>query len=65
MDYAFVPGHSDYEELLKRVMKSRSNTTLIDDPAVSTIADFLQSLVTNSQQADNLLLGAHANDEAF
>ncbi len=65
MDYAFVPGLTDYEKLLKQAMKSRKNTTLIDVVGVATIADFLQSLVANSQQADNLILGAHANDEAF
>jgi hypothetical protein len=65
MDYAFVPGITDYEKLLKRAMKSRKNTTLIDKTGIATIADFLNSLVTNSQQADNLVLGAHANDEAF
>jgi hypothetical protein len=65
MDYAFVPGVSPYEDLLKRVMKSRNNTTLVNQAGVSTIADFLQSLVTNSHQADNLILGAHASDETF
>ncbi len=65
MDFAFVPGLTDYESLLKRVMQSRTNTTLINTVGIATIADFLHSLVTNSQQADNLVLGAHANDEAF
>jgi hypothetical protein len=65
MDYAFVPGVTGYELLLKRAMRSRTNTTLIDQAGIATIADFLQSLVTNSQQAENLVLGAHANDEAF
>jgi|HubBroStandDraft_4_1064222.scaffolds.fasta_scaffold01048_6 hypothetical protein len=65
MDYAFVPGVTCYEKLLKRAMKSRKNTTLIDKAGIATIADFLQSLATNSQQADNLVMGAHANDEAF
>jgi hypothetical protein len=65
VDYAFVPGVTAYETLLKQAMRSRSNTTLIDRPGIATIADFLQSLVTNSQQADNLVLGGHANDEAF
>ena len=65
MDYAFVPGVTDYEKLLKRVMQSRTNTTLINTVGIATIADFLQSLVTNSQQAENLILGAHANDETF
>ncbi len=65
MDYAFVPGVTGYENLLKRAMKSRTNTTLIDKAGIATIADFLQSLVTNSQQAENLVLGGHANDEAF
>lgn len=65
MDFAFVPGLTDYEKLLQRAMKSRKNTTLINKAGIATIADFLQSLATNSQQADNLVLGGHASDEAF
>ena len=65
MDFAFVPGLTDYEKLLQRAMKSRKNTTLINQAGLATIADFLQSLGTNSQQADNLVLGGHASDQSF
>ena len=65
MDYAFVPGVSPWENLLKRAMRSRTNTTLIDQTGIATLADFLQSLVTNSQHADNLVFGAHASNDVF
>src|SRR5689334_8550412 len=65
MDYAFVPGTTQYEEFLKRVMKARKNTTLIDDVKVTTLHDFLKKLVDTAVTADNLLLGAHASDESF
>jgi hypothetical protein len=65
MDFAFVPGTTEYEDFLKRVMKSRKNTTLIDDAKVKTVHDFFQKLKDTALVADNLLLGAHASDQTF
>ena len=60
MDYAFVPGVSLYENLLRSVVQARPNTTLLSGP--TTIADFLNLLKSQSLKADNLVVGGHAND---
>jgi len=63
MDYAFVPGRSDYEDLLRSVAKARPNTTLLTGS--TTIAGFLNDLKSQSLKADNLVVGGHANDMSW
>jgi hypothetical protein len=66
MDFAFVPGLSDYEKLLKRVMPTRDpSTKLIDDSGVNTVIKFLEELVTQKSKGGDLILGAHASRSAF
>ena len=65
MDYAFVPGVSSYEDLLKRAMQARRDTKLIAGADVSTIADFLETLRSQSLKADALIVGAHASDRSL
>lgn len=63
MDYAFVPGQSDYEDLLRSVAKARPTTTLLGGS--TTIAGFLNDLKSQSLKADNLVVGGHANDMSW
>jgi hypothetical protein len=63
MDYAFVPGLSPYENLLRSVVQTRPNTTRLSGP--DTIAGFLNELKSQSLKADNLVLGGHANDTSW
>ena len=63
MDFAFVPGGTTIELVLRRLMGLRPQTTLISKRGVATIADFFAELQTQGQQADDLLLGSHATDE--
>jgi hypothetical protein len=66
MDYAFVPGATDYELFLRQVMKTRkTKTTLIEDGGVVSIADFLKALVDKNVTAGDLLMGAHASQRTF
>lgn len=61
MDYAFVPGVSPYEDLLRRALIARPNTTLVDN-GLTSIASFLAQLKSQSLKADHLVVGGHAND---
>ena len=63
MDYAFVPGQSDYEDLLRSVAKTRPSTTLLSGS--TTIAGFLNDLKSQSLKANNLVVGGHANDMSW
>ena len=65
MDYAFVPGTTPYENLLRRMLGRRTNTTVISKATLTSIADFLAELVTEAVTADDLVPGSHANDEGF
>ena len=63
MDFAIVPGMSDYELRLRRLVSSRDpKTTLVDKPSV---ADFLQELASQHLKGGDLVLGAHASKSAF
>jgi len=65
MDFAFVPGTTDYELALQRILQVRANTKLIDDAKVTTVHDFFKKLVDMAVVADNLIVGAHASDSSF
>jgi len=65
LDYAFVPGLTDYELLLRRVMQARPKTTLIAKFGLTSIAGFLQELSSQSVKADDLVVGAHASDNTW
>jgi hypothetical protein len=65
MDYAFAPGLSDYEDLLRGLFNLRPNTTLVSNSGLTSIADFLNELKSQSFKADNLVVGGHANDDRW
>jgi hypothetical protein len=57
MDFAFVPGGTTIEPVLRKLMGLRPQTTLISKNGVVTIADFLSELQSHGNKADDLLLG--------
>jgi len=65
MDFAFVPGGSTIELVLRKLMGLRPQTTLISKRGVVTIAGFLGEVKSQGKQADDLLLGSHATDEGL
>lgn len=65
MDYAFAPGMTAQDARLRRLLTARANTTVITTAGVTTVANFLQALVTQSVTADDLIAGSHASDEGF
>jgi hypothetical protein len=66
MDFAFVPGTTDSEKRMKRMMKTRDpKTTLIDKPGIATVIDFLKELNDQGLKGGDLVLGAHASKRDF
>jgi hypothetical protein len=66
MDFAFVPGITDYEKRLQRAMQTRNpKTTLINKNGIATVVDFFQELVSENLNGGDLILGAHASRSAF
>jgi hypothetical protein len=64
MDYAFAPGTSPYEGYLRSMLQHRISTTLISNAGLTSIADFLGQLVTQTVTgAGDLVPGSHASDE--
>ena len=61
MDYAFAPGTSPYEGYLRSMLQHRTSTTLISNKGLTSIADFLGQLVTQTVTgAGDLVPGSHA-----
>jgi hypothetical protein len=71
VDYAFAPGTEDELRKLQQLLRDRTDpdparhldTTLIDTPAVTTIAEFIKHVDTTFPlPTDDLVLGAHATN---
>ncbi len=65
-DYAWVPGVSDFDKAMGKLIETRPATIRITDPSIQTFRQFLQlfersPLVTHPIRS--LLVGSHANDE--
>jgi hypothetical protein len=65
MDYAFVPGTSPYENLLRVMLGRRADTKVISKDGLTSLSDFFGELVTETLTVDDLVPGGHASDEGF
>lgn len=67
MDVAFAPGPTAFDLGIKKMFKQRANTTVIDDPFITTIAEFVKKINTRTPQsvATNIVIGTHGDDNAF
>jgi len=68
MDYAFIPGRSLYEKLMRQLFKDRVDTQLVDARGVLTVAQFIDHLETTAaitKPVGDLFITAHGNDRAW
>jgi hypothetical protein len=66
MDFGFAPDGDDIVANMRKMFALRSNTSLIDIRGVSTVRQFINHLektTGTTKPVDDLLLGAHANNE--
>jgi hypothetical protein len=69
MDFGFAPDGDDHVGNLRLMFERRASTTLIhakNAPGVNTVQQFITHLNSNSKitkPVDDLLIGAHANNE--
>ena len=66
MNFGFAPDGDDHVANLRLMFQRQANTTLIDQPAVSSVRQFIGHLdktSTIAKPVDDLLIGAHANHE--
>ena len=66
MNFGFAPDGDDHVANLRLMLQRQANTTLIDQPAVSSVRQFIGHLdktSTIAKPVDDLLIGAHANHE--
>jgi len=68
MDFAFAPGRTGYDSLMRQLFTNRPNTQLVQGRTLRTIADFLNRLHTGpgiTLPADDLCIVSHGNDRAW
>jgi hypothetical protein len=68
VDYAFAPGRTEYDGLMRQLFTDRPNTQLISVRGAGTIADFLNNLETAAgitKPTGDLFIATHGNDKAW
>jgi hypothetical protein len=68
MDFAFAPGITAYDQKMRELLERRSSTTLINQPTLTTVADFINHINTSTsvtRPVSNLVIGSHGNDNAW
>ncbi|MET0244317.1 MAG: hypothetical protein ABW174_12645 [Flavitalea sp.] len=66
MDFAFAPGTTGYDGMLRQLYTNRSSTTLVTTGVASTIKGFIDHLKAPAVlPAVNLLVGTHGDDNAY
>jgi hypothetical protein len=65
MDYAFAPGTSDYDNMMKDLFNHRPNTALINQAGISRVDQFIDHLETDAgvtRPLENIVIATHGND---
>ena len=69
MDYAFAPGASGYDGMIRRMYSYRPSTTLINKTGVNSVKDFFDHLAVagtiTTPPLDNILIGSHGNESGW
>ena len=69
MDYAFAPGGTGFDRIVRGMFSRRANTTLTGARrGRSTVNEFIEHLDASSSitmPIDNILLGTHANSQGY
>lgn len=65
MDYAFAPGTTAYDNIMKDLFRRRPNTTLVDQATITRVDEFIDHLETDAavtRPVGNILIASHGND---
>ncbi len=68
MDYAFAPGTTEYDALMRDLFRHRANTALIHTSAVSRVDLFIKHLETDAgvtRPVEDIIIASHANDQGW
>ncbi len=68
MDYAFAPGTTGYDNIMKDLFRQRANTSLIDRAAITQVDQFIRHLATGAgvtRPVGDMLVASHGNDNGW
>ncbi|KAA9038476.1 hypothetical protein FW778_13010 [Ginsengibacter hankyongi] len=66
MDFAFAPGATGYDNIMRTMFTNRASTTLVNTTGVNSIKDFFNHLSTHvSPPLTNILIGTHGNESGW
>src|SRR6476620_77688 len=66
MDFAFAPGASTYDNILRHLLSFRPQTTVVSGNNISTINDFINDLTTRATSpAGTILIASHGSESAW
>lgn len=65
MDYAFAPGTTGYDNIMKDLFNHRPNTTLVNQTGITRVDQFIDHLETNAgvtRPVEDMIIASHGND---
>lgn len=65
MNYAFAPGTSTPEKVMRLMLGKRTGTKVIDNPVITDVSGFLTALKSQPDKADDIVPGSHASDDGL
>lgn len=66
MDYAFAPGVSTYDRILRDMLTFRPQTTVVNNASVVSINDFFTHLQANvATPLTNIIIASHGSESAW
>ena len=66
MDFAFAPGTTGYDGIMRTMFTNRASTTLVNATGVNSIKDFFNHLATHvNSPLTSILIGTHGNESGW
>ncbi|MDN3657351.1 hypothetical protein QWZ08_16995 [Ferruginibacter paludis] len=68
MDFAFAPGASGYDIIMRKMFTNRASTTLINKRGINSVKDFFNHLASAGVVATpltDILIGTHGNESGW
>src|SRR6185312_16432868 len=66
MDFAFAPGATKYDGIMRKMYGFRPSTTVVNKTGVNSIKDFFDDLSkTVTTPLTNILIGTHGNETGW
>ena len=66
MDFAFAPGTTKYDRMMRKMYSYRQSTTLVNATGINSIKDFFDHLAkTVVNPLTDILIGTHGNESGW